>query len=695
MADYYGATSFEASLADEFFAGYGGAPATMLFKRYSGGGGRPHCTGPTLANLTLKDLQSISGSLLITFQGSTWPEPITYSAPIILSGVPSFAAAAKTIESALNSSLQVAAYTSESFITPTSVSFTGSITGDLLQITSVSSGSIKLGAEISGPGGIPIGQIVTQRAGPPGGPGLFTLFAKAGTFSSETMTETYGVLTVGSVSGTVAVGEKVSGADVLPMTAIDGPGPPPGTWLVNNAQTVGGPGGESMTMAATPLVVNYNSLGERNFFEIQPNGQFGYDYNASTLSFASGTVADELGLTQASEALDSSPGGASQSASVYMNNLVQNEYSQLGSYQATWQTLAELDPEYLLDLAAWAQSTGDLYTFLSQSPLTDTPAGRIEPADDRPGWHVQRPGRERANDRSARHVQRPGRERAELSGPAARRRTIPAITRPTRARRRRSRCRARLRSRLSLLTRLTRCFPPSPLPISYSVIYGLCMVDPIYNLKYTIRTVRVELQKSAPKPLNGPDRDQNYLLDKFHASSHASSHADSHGNVRSSSNVPGLREPVERFHCDPYRGRGEGIAPSSAEARYERDGRHATVKTPFDRHSQRLTASAKSNERKSPKPQSRRNPSLSSGRTRGDQNPGGLSRSSASRRSHRGRNRVGAAERDDMLRHKRSAWRQASSRRRMRLSETRHHRRDGQLTRCAAFEIAAGVESRF
>ena len=169
-------------------------------------------------------------------------------------------------------------------------------------------------------------------------------------------------------------------------------------------------------MAATPLVVNYNSFGgatsQRNFFEIQPNGQFGYDYNPSTLSFASGTVADELGLTQASGALNSSPGGALQSASVFMNNLVQNEYSQFGSFQATWQTLAELDPEYLGDLAAWAQSTGDLYTFLNQW-TEHHPAGRIEPADDRPGWHVQRPGRERADDRSARHVQRPGRERAD------------------------------------------------------------------------------------------------------------------------------------------------------------------------------------------------------------------------------------------------------------------------------------------
>ncbi len=391
VANYYGATSFEASLANEFFAGYGGAPATMLFTRYSGGGGRPHLYGANISNLTLKYLQSISGSLSIDFQGSTWPEPITYSASINLFGVHSFSAAAETIQSALNSNLPPVAVTSESSIAPISVSFTGSVIGDLLQITSVSSGTIELGAEISGLG-IPAGaQIVTQRSGTPGGPGLYTLFAKAGTVSSETMTETYGVLTVGSATGPVAVGQKVTGAGVLPMTAIDGPGPLPGTWLVNNAQTVGGPGGESMTMAATPLVVNYNSFGgatsERNFFEIQPNGQFGYDYNPSTLSFASGTVADELGLTDASNALDSSPGGAWQSASVYMNNLVQNEMSQFGSYQATWQTLAELDPGYLGDLAEWAQSTGDLYTFLNQWTNTTPAAGSSLPMTDPAGTY--------------------------------------------------------------------------------------------------------------------------------------------------------------------------------------------------------------------------------------------------------------------------------------------------------------------
>ena len=58
------------------------------------------------------------------------------------------------------------------------------------------------------------------------------------------MTETYGVLTVGAVnSGSVAVGQEVTGAGVLPQTAIDGnlSGSGPGsTWIVDNAQTVAG-----------------------------------------------------------------------------------------------------------------------------------------------------------------------------------------------------------------------------------------------------------------------------------------------------------------------------------------------------------------------------------------------------------------------------------------------------------------------
>ena len=123
------------------------------------------------------------------------------------------------------------AVTTGSSITPVSVSFTGSLNEYLLQVTSVSSGSIELGAQISGPGIAAGSQIITQLNGTPGGVGLYSLYVSGGTVSSETITETYGVLTVGSVtSGTVAVGQEVTGAGVLPLTAIDGNLSGSGAW---------------------------------------------------------------------------------------------------------------------------------------------------------------------------------------------------------------------------------------------------------------------------------------------------------------------------------------------------------------------------------------------------------------------------------------------------------------------------------
>jgi hypothetical protein len=366
VANYFGLTSAEASLANQFFAANSGA--TMLISRYGFGGARPHLYGANISDLTLAQLQSISGSLSIGFDG------YTYSPSINLSGVASFSAAASAIQLALNQDRPVAATTTGSSITPVSTSFTGSVNGLLLQVTSVSSG-IQLGAQISGPGIAAGAQIINQWDGTPGGPGLYVLFAPGGTTSSETMTESYGVLTVGSVtSGTVAVGQEVTGAGVASSTAIDGnlSGSGAGsTWLVNNAQTVAP---ESMTNTAPPLTVDYNSIvgatANRDYFEVQPNPDYGFDHNPSSLSYMGGTAAAALGLTQESGALDSTPGGQQTSAAAFMDNLVQNENNQFGSFEAVWPQLAQADPAFLGDLAAWAQSTGGLYQFL---PVSGTP----------------------------------------------------------------------------------------------------------------------------------------------------------------------------------------------------------------------------------------------------------------------------------------------------------------------------------
>ncbi len=205
------------------------------------------------------------------------------------------------------------------------------------------------------------------------------------------MTATYGVLTVGAVtSGTVALGQKVTGAGVLPHTAIDsnlsgsGPG---STWVVNNApaQTVAG----DMTMTATPLEVmldwnNQTIIGateNNDFFDVCPNGAFGFDYNPSSLSYMSGTAAAALGLTQASGVIDSSPGGQHLSMSEFMNNVVQNETSQFGSLQSSVARSAQR-------LAAWAQST-DGYRFIPSIKSTPT-AGASRPTVDPAGTYSLR-----------------------------------------------------------------------------------------------------------------------------------------------------------------------------------------------------------------------------------------------------------------------------------------------------------------
>ncbi len=408
VENYFGVTSSEAALAQEFFAGYAGTSATMSFTRFALGQ-RPHLLGANISNLTPAQIQGINGSLAITFQG--W----TYSAPINLSGVGSstkecFFNAATAIQTALNSNLPVAAMTAGSSITPESVSFTASVDRDQLYITSVSSGSIEIGGIISGPGIAAGSIIINQLSGAPGGPGQYATYSFPGNVSSETMTETWGVLKVGAVnSGTVALGEQVTGAGVTPLTGIEGnlSGSGAGsTWLVDYApaQTVAA---ENLTMTAPSLSVDCDAnlhqiivgkTKDNDFFNISPNGNFGFDYNPSSISYMSGTAAAELGLTKGSGAVNSSPGGQHPTTAQFLNDIVQ-KYGQFGSFQTNV-------PRAQQALAAWAQSTG--YRFI-RSINSTPPAGASLPTKDpagtysgrgasaptpaAPGWYILRPGR--------------------------------------------------------------------------------------------------------------------------------------------------------------------------------------------------------------------------------------------------------------------------------------------------------------
>ena len=88
-----------------------------------------------------------------------------------------------------------------------------------------------------------------------------------------------------------------------------------------------------------------------------------------------GTAAGALGLTQASGAFVSSPGQIVTDPSAWMNNFVQNESDQFGSFQTDWQQLAQLAPEQQDALEAWAQSTGGQFQFLQNYTGSTPPAG--------------------------------------------------------------------------------------------------------------------------------------------------------------------------------------------------------------------------------------------------------------------------------------------------------------------------------
>jgi Protein of unknown function (DUF3383) len=388
VENYYGATSEQATLAADFFAGYSGTDVTMVFARFPEGPVRAHLYGANISNLTLAQLKALNGSLTLTVDG------YNYSGSVNLSSAAGFPAAATAIQTALNQSLRPAAVTRGSSITPESTTFAGSIDGYVLTVTSVQSGSIQVGSIVSG-AGVPAGtQITSQLSGTPNGVGTYVLFLNSGrTSSSESLTATYGVLTVGSVvSGTVASGQQVTDTTghVLPLTAIWGnlSGSGAGSaWVVDLAQTVSD---EAMTTTGPSVSVSYNPItgatANRDFFAIQQNGTF--PLAPSTLSYAGGTIAGSLGLTQGSGAL-SSLGEAAQlgSESEWLNNFVKTDSDQFGSFQTIWDNIALRPPGEQSGLAAWAAETGGRYHYLEAWSNNTPPAGAMAPTVDPAGTY--------------------------------------------------------------------------------------------------------------------------------------------------------------------------------------------------------------------------------------------------------------------------------------------------------------------
>ena len=116
-------------------------------------------------------------------------------------------------------------------------SVTGSVADDVLTVTAVGTGTIYPGSTISGTG-IATGTMVVSRLTGTTNVGTWLLSVGGQSAASTTVSGTYGLLTIGTATGTFAVGDILSGTNVVAGTAITanvtGSGGSGGTMVVNN-----------------------------------------------------------------------------------------------------------------------------------------------------------------------------------------------------------------------------------------------------------------------------------------------------------------------------------------------------------------------------------------------------------------------------------------------------------------------------
>lgn len=99
VAEYFGSTSPQRTLADQYFAGFDNStkkPATLFFAGYATTARAAFLRGTSLAGVTLTQLQAITGSLTITVDGT-----VKTAASVNLSAATSFTNAATLLTTAL------------------------------------------------------------------------------------------------------------------------------------------------------------------------------------------------------------------------------------------------------------------------------------------------------------------------------------------------------------------------------------------------------------------------------------------------------------------------------------------------------------------------------------------------------------------------------------------------------------------
>ena len=354
---YFGLASQEYAKAVVYFAGFVGSsqlPGSLLVAQYNQNSVAAWMRSGSVASLTIAQLQAISGTLTLTVDGY----PRTASA-LNLSSATSFTAAATLIATALNTTEPTEATVTASIAAGTPGVVVGSIANDILTVTSVTSGTLVIGAVLAGSGVTAGTQIVAQDTGTTGGVGTYAVSVAQTVPAGTTITGTFGTMTVTAVaSGTVSPGQTITGGTTAAGTVVTAYGTGTGltgTYIVNLTQTVTS---GTLTAVATNLTVTYDSTS--GAFVIT-SGIVGTP--SLMAASATGTTAAALSLTAATGAVVSQ-GANAATPSGFMASIVQ--------ITQNWATFFLLfDPDggvgntQKLLFAAWTSTMNNRYAFLA------------------------------------------------------------------------------------------------------------------------------------------------------------------------------------------------------------------------------------------------------------------------------------------------------------------------------------------
>lgn len=195
VSTYFGPSSDEVALAQVYFAGFDNSnakPGSMLFAQYPTASVAAYLRGGDISDMTLAELQALSGALGVTIDG------VSKTASINLSAATSFSSAAGIIGNSLAIHGQQAAVV------------TGSISGTTLTISGVTSGSLGVGSVLGGTG-VTANTYVTGLLTGTGGTGTYTVNASQ-TAISQTITAYAAGVVYDSVSGAFEIDSGTTGA---------------------------------------------------------------------------------------------------------------------------------------------------------------------------------------------------------------------------------------------------------------------------------------------------------------------------------------------------------------------------------------------------------------------------------------------------------------------------------------------------